>query len=250
MPVTLRYLGWSAFEIVLEDGRRVALDPSLSGVPEQEVPPSPAKLEELDGVDVVMVTHAAGDHLGQSFEIMQRGKARLVCDVVSRVLALAEGIAGDRIVSMIPGVQFDLGGLLVKALPAQHLSFRQLGENAYVSGPPLSYLITTPGKARIFFGGDTSISKDHQLFGQLYKPQAAVLGVGGVRGAMGQSVTELSADEAALVAKWLKVRTAIPIHYRFDEGEKFAKALKKVAPTIRAVLLRPGESFGLSGRKR
>jgi L-ascorbate metabolism protein UlaG (beta-lactamase superfamily) len=243
MPVTLRYLGWSAFEIVLEDRRRIALDPLIKGVPEQDVPPSPAQLEEFDGVDVVMVTHAAGDHLGQAFDILRRGRAKLVCDVASRVLALAAGIAQDRIISMVPGVRFDFSGLLVKALPAQHLSFRQLGENAYISAPPLSYLVTTPGNARIFFGGDTSISKDHQLFGQLYKPHVAVLGVGGVKGAMGQSFTELYPDEAALVAKWLKVKTAIPIHYRFDEGERFAKELKRCAPTVRAVLLKPGECF-------
>ncbi len=242
MPVTLRYLGWSAFEVLLEDGRRVALDPLLKGVPEDDVPPSPAKVEEFDGVDVVMVTHVAGDHVGQAFDILRRSQAKLVCDMATRFVALASGIAPERIFFMVPGVQFDLGGLRVKALPAQHLSFKKLGETAYISAPPLSYLVTTPGDVRIFFGGDSSISKDHQLFGDLYKPHVAVLGVGGVN-VLGQSFTELYPDEAALVAKWLKVKAAIPIHYRFDEGERFAKEVKKRAPSIRTVLLKPGECY-------
>jgi len=242
MPVTLRYLGWSAFEIILEDGRRIALDPLLKGVPDDDVPPSPAKVEEFDGVDLVMVTHVAGDHVGQAFDILRRGQAKLVCDMATRFVALAGGIAPDRIFFMVPGVQFDLGGLRVKALPAQHLSFRKLGETSYISAPPLSYLVTTPGSVRIFFGGDSSISKDHQLFGDLYKPHVAVLGVGGVN-VMGQSFTELYPDEAALVAKWLRVKAAIPIHYRFDEGERFAKEVKKRAPSIRTVLLKPGECY-------
>jgi len=95
---------------------------------------------------------------------------------------------------------------------------------------------------RIFFGGDSSISKDHQLFGDLYKPHVAVLGVGGVN-MMGQSFTVLYPDEAALVAKWLKVKVAIPIHYRFNEGERFAKEVKKRAPSIRTLLLKPGECY-------
>jgi len=242
MPVTLRYLGWSAFEITLEDGRRIALDPLLKGMPEDGIPSSPAKVEEFDGVDVVMVTHVAGDHVGQAFDILRRSQAKLVCDVATRFVALADGIAPDRIFFMVPGVQFDLGGLRVKALPAQHLAFKRLDETSYVSAPPLSYLVTTPGSVRIFFGGDTSISKDHQLFGDLYKPHVAVLGVGGVN-VMGQSFTELYPEEAALVAKWLKVKAAIPIHYRSDEGERFAKEVKKRAPSIRTVLLKPGECY-------
>lgn len=242
MAVTMRYLGWSAFELSLTDGRRVLLDPLLAGAPDEDVPPSPASVEDFDGIDVVMVTHAAGDHLGQAFEILHRSRATLVCDVATRFLALAAGIPRDRIYPMVPGVQFDLKGLRVKALAAQHLSFRQLGPQAYISAPPLSYLVTSPEGDRLFLGGDTAISKDHQMFGELYEPHVAVLGVGGVN-VMGQSFTELYPDEAARVAMWLKVRVAIPIHYRFDEGPRFVEELKQRAPEIRAVLLLPGESY-------
>ncbi len=242
MPVTFRYLGWSAFEITLEDGRRIALDPLLKGVAEEGVPPSPAKLEEFDAVSVVMVTHVATDHVGQAFDILRRSNAKLVCDVATRFMALEAGIAPERILFMAPGVRFDLGGLFVKALPAQHLSFKKLGENAFISAPPLSYLVTTPGGVRIFFGGDTSISSDHRLFGELYKPHVAVLGVGGAN-VLGQSFTELHPDEAALVAKWLGVKVALPIHYRYDEGAQFAKELKRRAAKVKAVLLTPGEVF-------
>jgi L-ascorbate metabolism protein UlaG (beta-lactamase superfamily) len=243
MSVTLRYLGWSAFEVTLEDGRRIVLDPLLNGVAEQRVPPSPAKIEEFDGVDVVMVTHVAADHVGQAFEILARSRARLVCDVATRFMALAAGIAPERVISMVPGVQLNLDGLLVKALPAEHLSFKKLGENAYISGPPLSYLVTTLGGVRIFLGGDTSISANHKLFGELYKPHVAILGVGGVKNVLDQSSTELYPDEAALVAKWLGVKEALPIHYRFDEGTSFARELKKRAPRVKAVLLQAGESY-------
>jgi L-ascorbate metabolism protein UlaG (beta-lactamase superfamily) len=246
MPVTFRYLGWSAFEVTVEDGRRLVMDPLLAGVPDEGIPPSPATPEEFDGVDLVLVTHVALDRVGQAFEILGRSRARLVCDVATRFVAQAAGIAPYRIFYMTPGVQFAFDGLLVKALPAEHLSFRKLGEGAYISAPPLSYLVSSPRGLRIFFGGDTSISTNHQLFGRLYKPHLAVLGVGGVD-AHGQSFTELYPDEAALVAKWLGVKAVIPIHYRFDEGARFAKELKRQAPKAKAMLLKPGESFRFAG---
>lgn len=242
MSVRFRYLGWTAFEITLEDSRRIILDPMLAGRPEDDIAPSPHTLEEFDGVDFVMVTHAAADHVGQAFDILQRGKARLVCDVTTRFKALATGIAPERIFFMVSGVQFHFEGLFVKALPALHLSLTQLREHSFINSQPLSYLITTPRGIRIFFGGDTSIGKDHQLFGQLYKPHIALLGVGGVN-VLGQSLTELYPDEAAVVARWLGVKVAIPMHYRFDEATLFAKELKKRAPKVKAVILRPGESY-------
>lgn len=90
--------------------------------------------------------------------------------------------------------------------------------------------------------GDTSISANHQLFGRLYKPHVAILGVGGVE-VNGMSLTELWPEEAALVAKWLGVKVALPVHYRFDEGATFAKELKRQAPRVKSVLLRAGESY-------
>lgn len=248
MPINLRYLGWSAFEVTVEDGRRLLLDPFLAGLPDQGIAPSPAGPEEFDGVDLVLVTHVAQDHFGQALDILGRSQARLVCDVATRFVAQAAGIDPGRIFHMVPGVQFAFDGLLVKALPAEHLSFRKLGETAYISAPPLSYLITSMGGVRLFFGGDTSISANHQLFGRLYKPHVAVLGVGGVD-AHGQSFTELYPDEAALVAKWLGVKVALPIHYRFDEGARFARELKRQAPKVKAVLLKPGESYRVGPEK-
>jgi len=247
MAITLRYLGWSAFDVVLEDGRHLLVDPLLAGCPNEGVPPSPVALDEVAGAAIVLVTHAAADHVGETFEILRRGQGRLVCDVATRFLAVAAGIPPGQIMAMVPGVRFDLGGLFVKALHAHHLSFRQLGESSFISAPPLSYVVTTPGGVRVFFGGDTSISRDHQLFGELYRPHVAVLGVGGVD-VGGQSLTELYPDEAALVAKWLGVKVAIPIHYRLEEGRVFAKELKRRAPKAKAVVLKAGESYTFSGR--
>ncbi len=51
------------------------------------------------------------------------------------------------------------------------------------------------------------------------------------------------------MAKWLGVKVALPIHYRFDEGVRFARELKRQAPRVKPVLLKPGESYGF-GREQ
>ena len=242
MPIKFRYLGWTAFEITMGNGYRIILDPMLHGRPSEDVPPSPIGIEEFDTVDLVMVSHVAADHVGQAFDIVKRSKAKLVCDMSTRFKALAAGIDPERILFMVSGVRFKIGDIQVKALPATHLSFSQLGDNQFISAQPLSYLITAPGGERIFFGGDTSISSDHKLFGELYKPDVAILGVGGVN-VLGQSFTELYPDEAALVATWLGVELVFPMHYRFNEGRELADEIAKRDPAIKTVLLEPGDAY-------
>ncbi len=242
MAVKFRYLGWTAFELTMDDGFRIILDPMLQGRPSEDVPPSPVGIEEFDDVDLVMVSHVAADHVGQAFDILKRSKAKLVCDMSTRFKALAAGIEPERILFMVSGVRFKIDGIFVKALPATHLSFSQLGENQFINSQPLSYLITAPSGERMFFGGDTSISADHKLFGELYEPDVAMLGVGGVN-VLGQSFTELYPDEAALLAKWLGVKVVFPMHYRFNEGPELADEIKRIAPEIKTVLLQPGDTY-------
>ena len=244
MAIQMRYLGWTAFELTTPNGKRILIDPMLSGRSQDGISPSPASVEEFDDVDFVLVTHAAADHVGQTFEIMQRSNAILICDVVTRLCAIeAGGISEDRIYRMVSGVRFTFDDIAVKALPAQHLSLGKTREG-YISAQPLSYLIDTESE-RVFFGGDTSIHGDLKLFGELYQPHVALLGVGGVN-VHGQSLTELYPDEAALAAKWLGVQLAIPMHYRFDEGAAFISALQEKAPEIQGLMMQPGERYTFS----
>jgi L-ascorbate metabolism protein UlaG (beta-lactamase superfamily) len=217
------------------------MDPLLSGRPADGISPSPVPVEKMYDADIVMITHGAGDHVGQAFDILENSKAILVCDVATRHLALEAGISPERIYYMLSGVEYTLKDITVKALPAKHISLVKL-KSGFVNGQPLSYIIGTPAGEKIFFGGDTSIHGDFKLYGELYRPQFAILGVGGVD-IHGQSLIELHPDEAALAAKWLGVRMAVPIHYRFDEGERFVAALKKTAPDIEGLLMKPGDRY-------
>jgi L-ascorbate metabolism protein UlaG (beta-lactamase superfamily) len=45
------------------------------------------------------------------------------------------------------------------------------------------------------------------------------------------------------VAKWLGVKVAFPIHYRFDEGRAFVKEIQRQAPKVKPVLLKAGETY-------
>lgn len=241
MAIQIRYLGWVAFQFVTASGKRILMDPMLYGNSDDGILPSPVPIEELYNTDMIIVTHGAGDHVGQTFEILDNSDAILICDIATAHLARERKVPASRIYQMLSGVKYRFEEVTIKALPAQHISLVRT-DQGFVNGQPLSYIIEVETGERLFFGGDTSIHSDLRLYGELYKPHIAMLGVGGVD-VHGQSLTELHPDEAALSAKWLGVKEAIPMHYRFDEGEQFLEELSVVAPDTKGVLIKPGDYY-------
>jgi len=57
------------------------------------------------------------------------------------------------------------------------------------------------------------------------------------------ALAELSPEEAALAAKWLGLKWAIPMHYEKGSAEphRFMKAVKRLSPKTKVLLLDPGQ---------
>lgn len=246
MPVHVRFLGVSGFEIWCEDGAqkrsRVVIDPFLAGDSELGLPPSPVRTKHLTDSEAILVTHGAHDHLGQAVEIAKGGKATLCCGVDVRIHALREGLPESQIAKMIYGCTYTQGDLRIKALGAQHVSFFR-SHGTYLSGQPLSYLLEMGDGYRIFHSGDTSLFGDLKLYGELYRPHVAMLCVGAAE----KDLAPLPPEEAALAADWLNAPLVIPMHFRpgSAEPEAFAEFLSRRRPDIEVAQLQAGEQLQL-----
>lgn len=213
-PLTVRRLGWAGVEIVTERGTRLVLDPYLSGsegahsgLPESSITPA-----ELGGADIVAVTHAGYDHRGQALEVMQAGNATMVSGTAMFAAALGAGIPIRRLAATVSGVEFRYRDVTIKALPAQHESSMKIGDS-FIADQPQSYLVTTADGSRILCAGDSSLSEQFRTWGEIYRPDVAILGIGGVP--LGRAwVTELQPAEAAIATRWLGVSTVIAVHHQ------------------------------------
>jgi len=65
MTVSVRFLGTAAFEIITAENKRILIDPYLD-----ENQKSPYKVGDLDRLDLLLVTHAAYDHLEDTAKII------------------------------------------------------------------------------------------------------------------------------------------------------------------------------------
>jgi len=108
-------------------------------------------------------------------------------------------------------------------------------------GAPTGVIMEGEGK-RVYHMGDTGLFSDLRLFGELYKPDLAMVPIGGFY--------TMGAKEAAEAVSLLKPKVAIPMHYGTfpvlaQSADEFVKHVKEKAPKVKVVVLKPGESYTL-----
>lgn len=132
MTTKLRFLGVAAYEIV-SPRHRILIDPFLTGSPS-----APCGPDDLERPDVILVTHAALDHLGDAFVIAKRTGAPVVGGADVRALLLEQGLPAEQIRATVWGIQVEVGGVLVQPVECRHWSTATLADGRIVSGVPLA----------------------------------------------------------------------------------------------------------------
>ncbi len=258
MTTRLRFLGVAGYEITWP-GHRLLIDPFVSGNPD-----SPISIEDLATPDLILVSHAAFDHLGDTFAIASRTGAPVLCGGEVRALLLAQGLPPEQVRATVWGILTRVGGISVQPVECHHWSQAQLPDGALVSGVPMGFVIETEPGVRIYHYGDTAIFSDLRLIGQLYRPTIGLLGCSQPQLLLAQTdapgtylTGEMSPREAALAAEFLGVRLAVACHYLDLERQEverrevhaFLAAVRELDTTgeREAVALRVGETLVIDG---
>lgn len=224
--VKIKWLGHATFEIEMTD-KIVLIDPFL-----KENPKAAIKPDELQKVDVVVVTHNHFDHFADAVDIAKRHGATIVAVYETANVAAEQGV--EKTVGLNIGGTTKINGLSITLTPAFH---------SYTSNP--SGVVVSDGKVSIYHAGDTSLFGDMRLIGQLYKPRVALLPIGGFY--------TMGPLEAAMAAALIKPKVVIPHHYgTFDaikqDPNEFAKFVRRKARNVKVIILNPGESYELQQR--
>jgi L-ascorbate metabolism protein UlaG (beta-lactamase superfamily) len=226
VTTTLRFLGASGFEVV-GPRSRILMEPFL-----RHNPVAPYTSQDVPAPDLILVSHAAWDHMGDAAEIARRTGAPVMCpaDVAERLIE--DGGPTRQVRASIWGVCYAFGDIVVRPVECHHWSSVTLRDGRQVSGVPLSFIVETEPGVRIYHFGDTTIFPGLRLIGELYRPTVALLGVAQTDGlpdpGAGRVLTgEMNPDEAARAAEWLGVRHAVATHY-MNPGPETAEFRRRV----------------------
>ncbi|HUO62437.1 MAG TPA: metal-dependent hydrolase [Terriglobales bacterium] len=214
--VEVLWLGHSTFRFTSTTGKVIVIDPFLT-----QNPRTPAKYKDLKAlgkVDLILVTHGHQDHVLDLRELAALtgapvvGPHELVLNAVS--LGAVEGAKarpmnkGGTITPFGPGVKIHM-------VPAEHSSGADLvGLKPEMSkeirflegGNAVGYVIEFESGFKIYHMGDTAVFGDMALVEKFFKPDLALVPIGGHFG--------MDPEHAAYAVRELvHPKQVIPIHY-------------------------------------
>ncbi|MEI6385168.1 MAG: MBL fold metallo-hydrolase [Spirochaetota bacterium] len=248
MGTTFKFLGFSSFYITASDDKRILIDPYLNANPA-----SPCKAADLDRVDLILVSHAAFDHIGDTAEIAIKQGCPVICGGDSKLFLLEQGVPAAQLTETVWGLTVKTAGIKVRPVVSMHRSAAKLQDGRIVVALPLGFIVHLADGTRIYNASDTALFSDMKLIGELEKPHVGLMNVTieNCFDFLPEFLTgEMTPYEAALASQWLGLEYAIACHYtkrNCPDVDQFVTLLKEMGnggkPSVVPVAMNPGEEF-------
>lgn len=224
--VKVSWHGHSCVQVEIPAGKKIIIDPFITGNPNCDL--DAATIES----DIIIVTHAHADHIGDT-EIIAKRTDALVISTVEVAEYLSE--RGLRTHGMQPGggYQFDFG--YVKLTHAVHGSSFPIANHPFTLGIAAGVLINIDGKV-IYHAGDTALFSDMKLIGETFPIDIAFLPIG-------DNYT-MGPQDAAKAVSFLKPKKAVPIHFNtFPIIKQNPECFTSLLSERQGMVLEPGQSI-------
>jgi L-ascorbate metabolism protein UlaG (beta-lactamase superfamily) len=226
---TLTWLGHATFRLDSDRGKRIYVDPFLTGNPT-----TPENERSPERVDVIAVTHGHGDHVGDTVGLSKSfPDAAIVALVELKGWLGREGANVGDLPGPNKGGSQEIDGIRFSLVNAFHSGAAPDG--SYV-GEPSGIVIRLESGKTVYFAGDTCVFGDMQLIARLHQPDVAVLPIG--------DWFTMGPEEAAVALELLGNPRCVPCHYgTFPMLTGTPDELVRLAPNANVERLDPGGSI-------
>lgn len=241
--VELVWLGQAAFKITAPGGQVIVTDPWLRTNP--LTPPEYKRLEAFGRIDALLVSHGHFDHIADAAALAQMYNVPVRAPGDLNNTAMTLGVLPANLLPRMNkgGTVSPAPGVKVTAVRAEHSSifvWRNPAtgkDETHPGGEAVGWIIELDNGFRIYHAGDTAVFGDMKLIGERYRPDLALVPIGG-------HFTMDPADAAWAVKTLIKPRAVIPMHYGANPlatgtARAFVEAMGD-AP-VKVIVARPGE---------
>jgi L-ascorbate metabolism protein UlaG (beta-lactamase superfamily) len=195
--VSITWLGHSTF-VVQAGETRVLIDPWV-----QNNPACPDAFKDPGPLDVILVTHAHFDHIGDALEIGRATGAQIVSIAETSKWLERKGL--DNLIEMNKGGSVEVAGVRAHMTHAVHSCGITDGDEVIYGGEAAGFVLELPGGFSLYHAGDTAVFSDMALIGKLLAPDWAMLPIG--------DHYTMGPRSAAEATRLLGTKTVVPMHF-------------------------------------
>ena len=234
---TITWLGHGTFHLVTPGGKKLLIDAWVDTNP---ACPDEWKQRVRDaGVDAIFVTHGHFDHIDDLLSLATLTDAKIVCmfDLVSWLAG--KGIGEERLVGFNKGGTAAVAGVRATMTKAEHSSTYNDNGTLVPMGEAIGYVLRMENGFTIYHTGDTAVTYDMMIIGDLYQPDLTILPIG--------DWFTMDPRQAAYALKLIRSKYAIPGHFGTfpilsGTPEQLREHAREFNVQVEVIDLKPGES--------
>jgi L-ascorbate metabolism protein UlaG (beta-lactamase superfamily) len=234
---TISWLGHGTFHILTPGGKKVLIDAWVDGNP--SCPDEWKQRVRSEGLDVIFLTHGHFDHIADILALANETSATIVgqFDITSWIAS--KGVSQDRLVGFNKGGTVEVAGIRATMTHATHSS--TFTDNGVIvpMGTEAGYVLRMENGFTIYHTGDTAVTMDMQIIGDLYRPELVILPIG--------DHFTMDPMQAAYALKLIRPTFAIPEHYGTfpilrGTPDQLREQCNAFGVNVTVIDLKPGES--------
>lgn len=194
----MTWLGHGTFKFRTTEGKVVIVDPWV-----MNNPACPDAEKDQQQLDLVLITHAHFDHIGDAVEIGRKLEPQTFAIFETATWLTSKEV--PNVTGMNKGGTTEAEGVSFTMTHAVHSCGILDGDQIIYGGEAGGYIIRFPGGLRVYYAGDTTVFSDMKIIAELYEPDMCVLPIG--------DFYTMSPREAAYACKLLGAKTVVPMHF-------------------------------------
>ena len=194
----ITWLGHATVLVETAEGTIILIDPFIAHNPKY---PSGYVLPEK--IDYILLTHGHGDHISDAVPVATKHGSTVVA--IYELAAYVSGKGASQTMGINLGGTVQLKDVAVSMVDAKHSAAAQDDQGTHYVGVATGFVLTVTDGPVLYHAGDTCVFGDMKLIAELYKPEIALLPIGGFY--------TMGPKEAAMAARLLGAKTILPMHF-------------------------------------